>query len=163
MGMQVNSRILHALPLTPLAMAGLIAGLALILTACGVKTNPVPPNIAPPPAVTRLAGSLDEGRVNLSWTIPVKGPRGTAPISGFRILRARTPLTGEPCEDCIPRFVQVREMGLYPGVGTLPQGQEMSYSEKLDPGFEYRFKVVSYSENGIEGSDSNSVVLQFKE
>ncbi|MGB5985050.1 MAG: hypothetical protein WBG37_07075 [Desulfobacterales bacterium] len=140
-----------------------LAGVVLILTACGVKTNPVPPNIAPPPAVTGMTGSLEQGRANLAWAIPLEGPRGTAPISGFRVLRAKLPLKDEPCEDCIPRFVQVRDMGLYPGVGDQPQGQEMSYSEKLDPGFEYRFKVVTYSENGIEGGDSNSVVLQFKD
>ena len=149
--------------LAVLLLSGGLLLLAGLLGACGVKTNPVPPHIAPPPAVNGLAGVLDQGWANLTWRMPAEESQGTATVSGFRVMRSKAAILDKPCENCTARFIVVKEIPIYPEIARLPDGQEMSYSEKLDPGFNYRFKVVTYSENGVEGGDSNDVVFEVKE
>jgi len=134
-----------------------------LLGACGVKTNPVPPHIAPPPAVVGLVGVLDQGRANLTWRMPAAGPSGTAAVSGFRVLRSKSAILEKPCDNCTARFLQVKEIPIFAEIASLPEGRELNYSEKLEPGFSYRFKVVTYSENGIEGGDSNEAAFEVQE
>ena len=140
---------------------GLVMALAVMagLGACGVKTDPVPPDFAPPPAVVGLTSNLDQDQMTLSWQVPAEGPPGTAAISGFWVMRAKAALTDKPCQDCLPRFVQVRDLAIPSGAGSFREDQALSYTEQLEPGFRYHFKVVTYSENGVQGGDSNVVTL----
>ena len=130
-----------------------------LMSACGVKTDPVPPNQAPPPAVADLTGELEKNRVTLTWSVP-PGDAGAAAVGGFRVLRAKEAITDDPCQDCSPRFFQVRDLAFFPVSGSLPEGRDMVYSEDVEKGFIYKFKVVAYSPNGVEGEGSNEVVFE---
>ena len=125
----------------------------LCITACGVKGPPVPPRQIQPPAVADLNADVKDGILNLTWTIP-KPENKKAATAGFTVYRSKIPASKPDCEKC-PL--------LYQGIGTFPVNAEdvergmVSYSETLEKGFKYIYKVTGHTDEGIYSNDSNTV------
>jgi predicted small lipoprotein YifL len=129
----------------------------LVLTGCGVKGPPRPPQMTPPPPVTDLQGRVEDGRALLTWTLPGRGLRREMEVTGFRVYRSRTPLAEGDCPTCPLRFEQAAEL--------MSPGREaraaMTFSEALQPGYQYTYKVVGFGAGDARFDDSNLVELVF--
>ena len=122
---------------------------------CGRKMDPIRPGVYPPPAVRDLAYQINGSAIVLTWFVPVAQGEQEAPAAGFKILRARqTPAEAE-CQTCPVRFQVIGEVTARGRSAISRPG----FRDKLEPGFTYRYKVKAYSSEGIEGKDSNVIVL----
>jgi hypothetical protein len=142
--------LLRILLLLTTAIPGLLA------LGCGVKGPPIPPQMVPPPPVTDLQGRVVEDRAVLTWTGPGRASRRVMEMTGFRVYRARTPLSESACENCPLSFEQAAELN----PGPQPESQ-MRFSEALQPGYRYTYKVVGYGAGDNRFEDSNLVALEF--
>ena len=117
-----------------------------IVTACGKKGPPLPPDVLPLPAVTTLSHNLKNDSVHLSWNRP-KG-KGASSLKGYIVYRSRKAVDDNSlCEKCPITFIKARE---------LHKGTE-AFSELIKPGYRYIYKVVATSEYGIIAPDSELI------
>lgn len=131
--------------------------LAMLVSGCGLKTMPVPPQEIVPAAITDLRYELDEKGVNLQWTFPGKTVRGEDlhEVATFALYRAVVPAESA-CDTCPIPFGDPIQV---PG-GTVAGGKEKtaSYtSTLLRPGHIYSFMVRTRAGWWAESADSNIV------
>lgn len=124
----------------------LVAGIILCLFAvsCGVKEWPsVPKQVLPEPV--KLSIETSGNNVELSWTV---SSGSSVPVAGIRVFRASVPVFDD-CKNCPVIFSKVAD---------IPFTKEtMTYSDKLEKGYRYKYKVICYTEKGVSGKDSNIV------
>lgn len=132
---------------------GCALAMVVCCAACGKKTPPVVHRAAVIPAVTDLTATADGCAVTLRWSIP-KGD-----VTGFAVLRAQNVLSADACSDCPKVFVDAGRIR----VDTLSlvdrRSDQAQFSETVDCGFLYVYKVVGYAAAGDYGSDSNWVSI----
>jgi hypothetical protein len=66
----------------------------------------------------------------------------------------KTPIGDTVCDNCPLVYNEVERRSV-----TNPA---MVYSESVEKGFQYRYKVVLYDENDIAGADSNVVRFEYQ-
>jgi len=134
--------------------------LFIIWPGCGKKAPPVPPSRQPPPAVKDLSAVVEGDQVRLTWTIP-DGPRkAKSALSGAVVHRSEIPLTEPYCPGCPILFERTADVSVK-RFGAEKSAHKMSYTETLEKGFRYTYKVNVYTRNGAESSDSNHVTLSY--
>jgi len=130
----------------------------LVLTGCGYKNAPVPPDTVVPKAISDLHYKIDPKGVVLDWSYPVETIKGTkiSKIKSFELFRAEIALD-EVCGNCpIPFSPPVEVPGglTYDGV----KRRTASYSDSfLKPRHKYFFKVRSRVSWWASSDDSNIV------
>lgn len=127
------------------------------IIGCGKKGPPVPPRTTPVPAVKDLSLNIDGDAILLTWTIPDKTKDKSAGIKGFVVHRAKHKITDGDCRNCPVNFKPVAEVS----AETKLTAEKMSYSERLEKGFKYVFKIIVVSNAGTESSDSNYVEIVY--
>ena len=134
--------------------AALFCLILLFLSAsCGKKGAPVPPRELPPPPVGDLSMELSDDLLTLTWTLPKGKKKVVAGYSGFIVYRSQKALTDKECKGCPILFSRVADI---PIAGEIP-GESMTYSETLEKGFRYIYKVTLYTKAGLFSGDSNMV------
>ena len=128
-----------------------------LLSGCGLKGPPVPPKKEPLPAVTDLRKSISGNDLKLTWILPQWEKGLWSDVKGFRVYRNRSPVSGSECKGCPVVFARIAEIPIDRSRWRHNKKFEMSYSEKLEKGFRYIYKVTIYSGDGQAGRDSNSV------
>jgi len=97
---------------------------------------------------------LTGNQVELVWSFS-KALSGSEPITGFGVFRASESVS-ESCSGCPFLFQRVADIPFL-------EGQDgaavMSYRDKLEKGYRYRYKVICYS-TGLGSKDSNVVVVE---
>ena len=134
--------------------------LVFLLPGCGKKALPVPPRQKPVPAVSDLKYNIDGDILTLAWTIP-KGKEKAAP-DGFIVYRYKRPISDSPCKNCPKLFKKVSD--ITPDIIIDAPGYEnnnIEYSEEIEKGFVYTYKVVLYTKSGAQSRDSNYVDFKF--
>lgn len=135
----------------------LVLGLGLLLmTACGKKGPPVPPEIVPPPAVTDLKAQITGNSLVLTWTGMVKTKAKRA-ISGYIVYRSKQKLSAESCEKCPILFEKATTVPVLSSAAKKKNTVGMNYIETLQKGYRYRYKVIATTGTGDLGGDSNIV------
>lgn len=129
----------------------------MLLTACGIKGPPRPPEMVPPPAVKDLQGRVEDGRVVLTWTHPVRQSRRVMDVVGFRVYRSRIPLSDSDCQTCPLRFEQAAELKTGASQARGEAAAMMTYGEELERGYGYTYKVVGFGIGDNRFGDSNFV------
>lgn len=124
-----------------------------ILSGCGVKTPPVPPQLEPPPAVTDLAGTIEGDTIQLSWTIPA-WESDEDDLAGFRIYRSRISLSEVFCEDCPITFTLIDKVSI---TRANRQAEIMTYTDRLEKGNRYIYRILPVTELGLTGPESNVI------
>jgi hypothetical protein len=127
----------------------------LFAVGCGKKALPIPPNRIAPAPVLNFKGELKEGQVLLAWSLPEQpaetsnGKRNVA-LAAVLVYRSKLPVEAGGCKNCPPRFELIAKLAPPPGgVGA------MRYSDTLQKGFRYTYKVVLVGENDVAGPDSD--------
>jgi hypothetical protein len=128
---------------------------AVLAAGCGRKLPPIQPGSYPPPAVRNLSGAVLGVEAVLTWTVPPGDPDKDTPAVAFRVLRSRQTAEEVECATCPPVFSVIGE--LRPSQATA--GAPLQYTDRLEPGYRYQYKVRTISSLGREGRDSNVVHL----
>ena len=144
-----------------IAMWGLSA-LILVFSACGAKGPPKPPIQDEPPVVSDLSYVVEKESVKLSWTVPQKDGKRPSNLAGFKIFRFKQTFAEAECKTCPPQFVEIWDLPIVDKLeGEAPQ-DKMVFSESIEPGYRYVYKLAVYLTNGVVGSDSNVVDFRFE-
>jgi hypothetical protein len=129
-----------------------------LMGGCGRKAPPEPPLGARPAKVKDLSFSLTDKTIKLSWTIPLGDGKKTLPISGFLIYRSRQNSIEKECPNCPLRFVEVGDVPA-PAAGSATAS--VIFTQPIEPGYRYVYKVVAYTDEGRKGRDSNRVDFEY--
>lgn len=141
-------------------LTALFIAMALLLPGCGRKAPPAPPLREIPPAVTDLSWEISKQTLTLSWSVPQV--KNSIRLAGFKIYRAQKRLSDADCPDCPGRFKPVADI-LIENPMEQDQGPERKiYTEALEAGSRYEYKVVGYTENGVSSLDSNIVEFDYQ-
>ena len=140
------------------ALLLLLAGSSLLWIGCGQKGPPRPPRRPTPPAVQDLTYTVHNDIVKLSWTVPGKEEgRSAAPPAAVKVFRSRLSAEEASCENCPIRFALSGDLPVHKKRSEKSKPIRMSYSEFVETGYRYIYKVTVLDEYGIAGKDSNIV------
>ncbi|MGD2098707.1 MAG: hypothetical protein PVG35_14085 [Desulfobacterales bacterium] len=154
---QHTRRFLHRTWLVCLLVA--IGGVSLVWQGCGKKGPPRPPERPLPPAVEDLRYAIQDDWVELSWTQPATAEGEFSEPASIKVFRAILSDEEIQCENCPLRFETVAEIPIHEKALKEEDLRTFHYSEKIDPGYRYIYKVIVFDEYGIGGKNSN--VVQF--
>ena len=136
----------------------LLAAWGLLWIGCGKKGPPRPPRRPLPPAVNDLAHTVHNDIVRLSWTVPGKDEKRTAaPPATVKVFRSRLSAEEADCENCPMRFALSGNIPIRKKWAKKSEPVPMSYTEFVETGYRYIYKVIVFDEYGIGGNDSNMV------
>ena len=144
------------------ALFVVLTGMCLLWVGCGRKGPPRPPQRPLPPKVNDLAYSLRDDRVELSWTVPGAAAGSASPAAAVKVFRARLSAEEAACENCPIRYDLVGDIPIQKKQSDKSKSTRMSYTESIEPGYRYIYKVIVYDEYGIGGKDSNIVKFDYR-
>ena len=140
------------------ALLVMLAASSLLAIGCGRKGPPRPPQRPPPPAVNDLSYTVHNDIIELSWTVPGGGISSrAAPPAAVKVFRSRLSAEEAGCKNCPIRFAVSGEIPIRKKKSEKSEPVRMSYSEFVEPGYRYIYKVTVFDEYGIGGKDSNIV------
>ena len=111
----------------------------------------------PPAAVTDLTGAVAGDVLELTWGIPAVGD-DAGEADGFAVYRAKTPVEEAECRDCPLIFHRIAQVSITP---SLRQNGRMTFSDPLENGYRYHYKLRSYDVFGAAGDDSNTFAVDY--
>lgn len=135
-----------------------IAGLALILAACGRRGPLVPPEAMVPAPVTTLQVEQKGERFLVSWPLPSREQAGgpLKDLAGFRLFRREVLPSGEDCEECVSAYKLIATVELDYLQGVIRSGNFFTYSDgEPTVGKTYQYKIISFKTDGSESKPSN--------
>jgi hypothetical protein len=143
------------LPTLALFSATLLAAV-LTLSGCGKKASPKPPSGNRPPAVIDLTYSVSEDILKLSWTIPKTNEKAKSQPIGFLIYRSKQTSVESDCPNCPVYFKKVGDVLIR---NTTSEAIEPAvvFSQEIEPGYRYLYKIKAYSKADMTGKDSNLI------
>jgi hypothetical protein len=144
--------------LQPVGRGALVLLGVLLLTlggSCGRKLPPIQPGVLPPPAVADLSYEMHGSEIVLIWSLPAFRQDQESAAAGFKVLRARQTAAEAECQTCPAPFQTIGDVW---ASGKRPASR-LRFRDALEPGFKYRYKLKSYSADGVFGKDSNEVTL----
>ncbi|MGD8344417.1 MAG: hypothetical protein PVI38_21385 [Desulfobacterales bacterium] len=136
-----------------------IGGISFVWLGCGKKGPPRPPKRPLPPAVEDLRYAIHGDIVELSWTHPaIAGGNASKPAS-IKVFRSVLSAEEIKCENCPVRFEAVAEIPIHSKAPRKEGYRTLRYSEKIDPGYRYIYKVIVFDSYEIGSKNSN--IVQF--
>ena len=140
--------------LVMLVLVAMVPGLC----GCGKKAPPVAPQAEPVPAVKNLEGRREGDRVVLTWRVPNGLTHQTATVEGYRVYRSKQPLSTQACSGCPLFFKRVGAVPLESqGAGDKP----LVYTDTVERGYHYVYKVIAVSPAAVESGPSNLVDILY--
>jgi hypothetical protein len=150
----------NRLPLTAIALTVIfLLATASNIGGCGKKGPPEPPSGNKPPRVRDLGYGISGNTIKLSWTIPPTTEKAKSPVAGFLIYRFQQPASEKECPNCPIIFTQVGDLPAR-GAGQ-PGAAPLVFTQTIESGYRYIYKVKVYDDEGIPGRDSNFVQFRF--
>ena len=155
------SKIQIGLPaMTALAVLSILVTVGMIW-GCGKKGPPVPPTGSRTPSVKDLTYEISQNTIKLSWTIPQPDETAQLPITGFLIYRSQQPVLEAACPNCPILFKHIGDVP-FRGPGSGQSGKiPITFTQTIEPGYRYIYKVHGYSAHGIRSKISNFVQFTF--
>ena len=135
----------------------MLAGFNFGWIGCGQKGPPQPPHRPLPPAVKDLSYVVHGETVELSWTVPRTEDRKASSPAAVKVFRSRLTAQEAACENCPVRFVLSADIPIHQKGSEKSTPLRMRYTEAVEPGYRYIFKVVVLDEYGISSQDSNII------
>lgn len=134
-----------------------LVGLNFFLIGCGKKGPPRPPQRPLPPAVKDLTHVIYGEKVELSWTVPSAEDRKASPPVAIKVFRSRLSAEEASCENCPIHYSVSGDIPIHQKRSEQSKPLKMSYTEDIEPGYRYMYKVIVLDEYGISSQDSNIV------
>jgi hypothetical protein len=138
-----------------------LAAISFLWLGCGKKGPPRVPQQPLPATVKDLSYRIDHDRVQLSWTIPAADDRSASYPAAVKLFRFKQSAEESNCEKCPIRFREIADLPVQLKPKDKSRPNTMSYTEVLQRGYRYIYKVVIYNKEGIGGKDSNTVEFLF--
>ena len=138
-----------------------LVALSLFWAGCGKKAPPRPPELRFPPAVKDLSYAIASQKVELNWTVQSADDHSASFPASCKILRSKLSAEESNCEKCPIRFTAIGDIPIEMKRSEKPQSTGMRFSEILEPGYRYIYKVVVYDEDGQRSKDSNTVEFDY--
>ena len=133
----------------------MVTALLVLLPACGKKAPPIPQTYVEPPVVEKIQTVLENSMAKIRWPVPEWEGKDENALSGFYVYRSQIALSEKPCEDCPVLFKKAADIRIK------SNKSDASYSERLEKGFRYSFKVSVYTDSGYEGEKSDIVTVEY--
>jgi hypothetical protein len=128
-----------------------------LTSSCGRKALPLPPKISEPPVVEKIKADLNVDKLQLTWPLPETVEADD--LAGFYVYRSKEKSGDSPCSQCPGRFDKVADIA-YDTVSILFE-KRVVYMERLEKGYQYKYRVTSYSAYGDEGLPSDEVTITY--
>ncbi len=128
---------------------------------CGKKGSPRPPQQPLPAAVKDLSYRIDNDMLQLSWTVPVTDDHSATYPVGVKLFRFKQSAEESNCEKCPIRFTEIADLAVQMNRAEKSKSSAMSYTEVLERGYRYIYKVIVFNQDGIGGKDSNTIEFSF--
>jgi hypothetical protein len=138
-----------------------LAATSFLWLGCGKKGLPRVPQQPLPATVKDLSYRIDHDRVQLSWTIPAADDRSASYPDSAKLFRFKQSAEESKCEKCPIRFTEIADLPVQLKPPEKSRPTPMSYTEVLERGYRYIYKVIIYNKEGIGGKDSNTVEFLF--
>ena len=139
----------------------MISATVSMMGGCGKKGPPVPPTGSRPPSVKDLAYGIRNNTIELSWRIPTPDEEARLPITGFLIYRSQQSELEKACPNCPILFKLIGDVPVRgPGTGQ-PAKPPITFTQTIEAGYRYTYKVHGYSSDGIRSKTSNFVEFNF--
>jgi len=122
--------------------------LCLCLNGCGVKADPQPRQHKPLPEINEVKAEKNGDMLLLTWTVNVSDKTGSP--AEFAVYRFKSLLSAEKCKDCPVPFEKAATV-------RAEDKKPFSYTETLEKGFLYMYKIAPVAENGGMGKDSETI------
>lgn len=135
------------------------------LLGCGYKTNPRPATATTPGEIILVNAYAYPDRITLKWSVPAFNNDGSPfkDISGFKILRASTPISDD-CETCGDKKSLFANVDFQtPTNATIRDGEVIFNDKSVKPGHTYYYAVSSYNLKGREAKPSPDAKIVFDE
>jgi fibronectin type 3 domain-containing protein len=132
--------------------------LTLLTFGCGKKAKPIPRGLPIPAAVSDLRAEVKDGVLFLSFSLPKKNEDSTEiqGLGGFRILKS--------CGGCGGGFEPWKTIAMTDKQGFTIRGARLyTYDNDLREGFDYGYKVFTFTDKGVVSNSSNLVLIKWKE
>lgn len=138
---------------------GLLAFFVVVsFAACGKKGPPVAPDLKPLPGIENLRAEVSLNVVMLQWEFSdldaVSAP------DGFQVYRSRKRIEDADCRDCPDIFRKAADVTARVGF-TRGLSRRLTWSEPIEPGHVYLYKVMAYTDHGQTGEWSNTVEVMY--
>jgi hypothetical protein len=134
-----------------------IMGCMFVEVSCGRKAPPLPPKAIAPPVVEKIKAGQDNGKLRLTWPIP--DVHETEALAGFFVYRSKEKASDLPCSQCPVQFDKVADIA-YDSF-SLKFEKQAVYTENLERGYQYKYRVTSYSAYGDEGQPSGEITIDY--
>jgi hypothetical protein len=125
--------------------------------SCGRKALPLPPKTSEPPVVENLKADQIDGKLQLTWPIPKTAESDE--LAGFYVYRSKEKSSDLPCSQCPVRFDKVGDIA-YDTVSILFE-KKVVYTEIIEKGYQYKYRVTGYSAYGDEGLPSEEITIDY--
>ena len=134
-----------------------LAGLIFLGFGCGKKGPPRPPLRPLPPVVNNLEYTIHDDIVELSWSVPAAGGDKAAPPAAVKVFRSRLTAAEAGCENCPVRYSVAADIPILQKRSEKSKPIKSSYTEFVESGYRYIYKVNVFYKYGISGKDSNII------
>jgi hypothetical protein len=131
--------------------------LAVLLSACGKKTDPLPKDMPVMRGINDLRGEVKDGVLFLSFSLPRKNKDGSEvkDLAGFRIMKN--------CGTCLGSWEKWKEVRFEEARGyTVRGGRLYVYDDDLMAGVDYGYRVYPFTTRGLLADPSNSFFLRWE-
>jgi hypothetical protein len=139
----------------------ILAGASFLWLGCGKKGSPRPPRQPLPAAVKDLSYSIDNDMVKLNWTVPGEDDRSASYPAAVKLFRFKQSTEESFCEKCPIRFIEIADLPVQMKRSEESRSIKMSFTEVLERGYRYIYKVIVYNKEGLGGKDSNTIEFPF--
>lgn len=102
-------------------------------------------------------GVMEGDVLQLTWGIPAEGD-AAGEAAAFAVYRSKTPAAEADCRNCPLTFQHVKQISVTP---SNRQAGRMSFSEPLEKGYRYRYKLRTYDTFGAGSDDSNLFSMDY--
>ena len=133
---------------------------AFMFAGCGKKAMPNPPSGNRPPKVVDMDYRISESTIKLSWTIPKTSDKAKSAVAGFYIFQSKQSSIETDCPNCPIQFLKIGDVLVRGGVSGKPE-PSVVFSQTIEPGYRYIYKVNAYNADGVAGQDSNLIDFTF--
>lgn len=138
-----------------------LATIGFLWLGCGKKGSPRPPQQPLPVAVKDLNYRIDNDVLELSWTVPVPDDHSASYPAAVKLFRFKQSAAETNCEKCPIRFNEIADLPVEMNRSEKSRSITMNFTETLEQGYRYIYKVIVYNADGIGGKDSNTIEFSF--